>query len=197
MASASAGSGMMVIAPRPMTLDEFLEKHEDSAVLEYAHGVVTEKMPPSAVHGHLASMIAYQINGYGLPRKLAAVAVEVRTTNVENGVSRVPDLSIFTWDRIERDRIARHQSASIPPDIAIEIASPGQSRQKQIERCREFIADGVRIALMFDPRTKSVIDVQAGGAERRLRDDDMIDLTEVIPGLTLVVRELFAMLDFA
>ena len=186
----------MAIASRPMTLAEFLRRHGDSAVLEYANGVVTEKMPPSADHGLLASMIAYQINGYALPRKLAATAVEVRITNTETGVSWVPDLSVYVWERIQRDRIARHQSASIPPDIAVEIASPGQSRQKQVERCREFIEQGARIALMFNPRTKSVIDGRPGGIERRLRGDDVLDFDEVIPGLRLVVGELYAMLDF-
>ena len=93
--------------------------------------------------------------------------VEVRITDPRRGVSRVPDVSVFIWDRIERDPQARQQSASIPPDIAIEIASPGQSRQKQIERCQEFIEQGARIALMFDPRTKSVVDVRPGGVERR------------------------------
>lgn len=186
----------MAIASRPMTLAEFLKRHEDSAVLEYASGVVTEKMPPSNEHGLLAGVIVQQINSFAVPRKLGAVGVEVRTTNTESGVSRVPDLSVFVWDRIERDPVARRRGAFIPPDIAIEIASPGQSRPMQIERCREFIEQGARIALMFDPRTKSVIDVRAGGIERRLRGDDVLDLGDVIPGLTLVVGELFAMLDF-
>lgn len=187
----------MAISSRRMTLDEFLEKHEDSAVLEYANGVVTEKMPPSFDHGYLATFICERINVFARPRKLAAAGVEIRTTDLAAGVSRVPDASVFVWDRIQRDRVARHQSATIPPDIAIEIASPGQGRQKQVERCRALVGEGVRIALRFDPRTKSIVDVRAGGIERRLRGDDVLDLTDVIPGLTLVVGELFAMLDFA
>lgn len=185
----------MAIDSRPMTLAQFLKEHEDSAVLEYANGVVTEKMPPAFDHGLLATFVSEQINVFARPRKLAVAGVEIRNTNLAAGVSRVPDVSVFIWDRIERDRILRHQSASIPPDITIEVASPGQSRQKQIERCRDFIEEGVRIALMFDPRTKSVIDVRPNGIERRLRGDDVIDFSEVIPGLTLIVGELYAMLD--
>lgn len=186
----------MAIASQPMTLDQFLKKHEDSAVLEYANGVVTEKMPPAYDHGILASVIGHQINGFALPRKLGVVVVELRTTNIETGVSRVPDLSYFVWHRIERDAIKRRRGAFIPPDIAIEIASLGQSRQKQIERCREFINLGARIALMVDPRTSTIVDVRPGGVERRMRGDDVLDLTEVIPGLTLVVNDLFAAARF-
>ena len=186
----------MAIASRPMTLDQFLKKYEDSAVLEYANGVVTEKMPPGYDHGLLASVITHAIDAFALPRKLGVVAVELRTTSIETGVSRVPDLSVFVWDRIERDPVKRRRGAFITPDIAIEIASPGQSRQKQIERCREFIEQGARIALMFNPRTKSVIDVRPGGVERQLRGEDVLDLGDVIPGLTLVVGDLYGMLDF-
>lgn len=187
----------MAIASRPMTLDQFLKKHEESAVLEYARGVVTEKMPPSFDHGLLAGVIGHQINAFALPRKLGVAGVEIRTTDLATGVSRVPDVCVFVWDRIERDPVKQRRGAFIPPDIAIEIASPGQSRRKQVERCQEFLELGTRIALMFDPRTKSLVDVRPGGVERRLRGDDVLDLTEVIPGLTLVVGELFAMLDFA
>src|SRR5690242_11680449 len=54
----------MTIAPHTMTLDEFLARHEDDPVLEYAQGVVTEKMAPSWPHGALASLIGEQINGF-------------------------------------------------------------------------------------------------------------------------------------
>ena len=186
----------MAIASRTMTLDEFLRQYEDSPVLEYAHGVVTEKMAPSLPHSALAGMIGQAINGFAHSRKLAFAFPELRTTDSEAEVSRVPDVSVYLWERIQRDRLKQHQSASIPPDIAIEIASPGQGRRKQIERCREFLGLGARIALMVDPRTSTMVDVRPGGVERRLRGDDVLDLGDVIPGFTLVVGELFAALSF-
>jgi Uma2 family endonuclease len=187
---------MMAIVSQPTTLKEFLRRHEDSAVLEYANGVVTEKMPPSYDHGILAGLLSEQINGFARPRKLAISGVEVRTTDLAAGVSRVPDLSVWIWDRIERDPARQRRGAFIPPDIAIEIASLGQSRPKQIERCQQFVDQGTRIALMFDPGTRTVVDVRPKGAERLLRGEDVLDLTEVIPGLTFVVGDLFALLDF-
>ena len=186
----------MAIDSRPMTLKQFLDTHEQSTVLEYAHGVVTEKMPPSFDHGFLAGMIGHQINAFALPRKLAAAGPEIRVTDLAADVSRVPDLSVFVWDRIERNPIKRRRGAFVPPDIAIEIAFEGQSRHDQIDRCQEFVDQGARIALMFDPRTKTVVDVRPGGVVRRFRGDDVLDLTDVIPGLTLGVGALFALLDF-
>jgi hypothetical protein len=54
------------------------------------------------------------------------------------------------WDRIERDPEARTRGAYIPPDIAVEIMSPGQGQGTQLERCRWFVAHGSQVALLID-----------------------------------------------
>jgi Uma2 family endonuclease len=186
----------MTTASRTLTLDEFLAEYEHHATLEYERGAITEKMPPTMGHGFLAMLLCQRINDFAYPRKLAFAATEIRTTDLQSGVSRVPDVCVYTWDRIERDPVKQQRGAFIPPDIAIEVASPGQSRRRQIERCQQFVALGARIALMVDPRTETIVDVRPGGVERRLRGEDVLDLTDVIPDLTLVVRALFAAARF-
>ena len=185
----------MIIAPHTMTLDEFLAKYEDSAVLEFADGVVTEKMAPAWNHGILGYFIAKWINDYAHPRELALAIPELRTTDLGTRVSRVPDIAVYVWSRIERDLKAQERGAFVPPDIAIEMASPGQGRREQIERCQQFVALGSRIGLMVDPRTRTIVDVRADRPDRRLRDADIVDLSEVIPGLTASVTELFDSLN--
>jgi Uma2 family endonuclease len=119
---------------------------------------------------------------------------ELRVTDLTSGISRVPDNAVYAWDRIERSPKAQEHGAFEPPEIAIEVASPGQSRRKHIERCHQFVELGTRIALMFDPRTLTIVDVRPGQPERRLRGDDVLDLNEVIPGLSIAVDELFVLL---
>ena len=67
------------------------------------------------------------------------VQIAWSATDAGSGVSRVPDVSIYTWDRIEWDPRAE-RGALIPPDIAIEIASPGQrctiDRVQEVDRDR-------------------------------------------------------------
>src|SRR5437660_1249822 len=59
-----------------------------------------------------------------------------------------------------------------PPDIAIEIVSPQQSVNRLVRRCIRFNEDGVRIALLVDPRDESVMDFRSGALPRGLRGDD-------------------------
>lgn len=186
----------MTIATQTMTLDEFLELPEEKPALEYEQGVVTRKMAPNWDHGGLQGEIVTQINGFARPRRLAYAFPELRTTDREADRSLVPDVSVYVWDRIERDREARSRGAFTPPDIAIEIASPGQGIRRLLERCHSFVARGSQAAVLVNPRTETVVDVRPGGVERRLRGSDVLDLSDVIPGLQIAVGELFSALKF-
>ena len=186
----------MAITPRTMTLDEFLARYEHDPTLEYEQGVVTEKMAPVFHHGVLQLAICQRINAFAYPRQLAFAVPELRTVDREAEISRIPDIAVYVWAHIDPDPKAHEHAAVIPPDVAIEIASPGQSRRKQIERCQSFVTRGTRIALMVDPRTQTIVDVRPDRAERRLRGDDVVDLGDVIPGLTFGVAEIFATYRF-
>jgi Uma2 family endonuclease len=187
---------MAIITPQTMTLDEFLARYEHEPTLEYEQGVVTEKMASALSHGFLAGLLVHWLNGFMLPRKLGIAASELRITDQTTGVSWIPDVSVYVWDRIERDPKAQEHGAVSPPDIAIEIASPGQSRRKQIERCQEYLAIGVRIGLMLDPRARTIVDVRPGQPAWQLRSGDVLDLGGVIPGMMLAVGDLFDALRF-
>jgi Uma2 family endonuclease len=181
----------MAITPGTMTLDEFLARYEHDPVLEYERGVVTEKMVPVFQHGVLQLVICQWIHAFAYPRQLAFAVPELRTINRHAEVSRIPDVAVYVWDRIDPDPKARQHASVIPPDIAIEIASPGQSRRKQIERCEWFATHGSRIALMVDPRTETIVDVRPDRDERRLRGGDVVDLSDVTPGLATSFVEVF------
>jgi Uma2 family endonuclease len=175
-----------------MTLDEFLAKYEHDPVLEYAQGVVTEKMSPGWDHGILQLAVCNQINAVALPQKRAFAQPELRVTDREAEVSRIPDVSAYVWERIERDPEARTRGAFIPPDIAVEIMSPGQGRGTQLERCRWFVAHGSQVALLVDSNGRSVTEVRPHSFERTYSGDDVIDLGDIVPGVTLSVGTLFA-----
>ena len=189
---------MVIAHKRPgrrLTLEEFLALPEEKPALEYFDGVVTQKVSPERDHSGLQYVIAERINTFAYPRKLAFAFPELRTTH--SGGSLVPDIAVYSWARIPRERTARGTiDVTSPPDIAIEIASLGQGRQKLLDRCRWYVEQGARLALLVDPRRQTITVVRADAAPCVLRGDDVLDLGDVIPGLTLVVGELFSILAF-
>ena len=82
----------------------------------------------------------------------------------------------------------------LPPDIAVEVVSPGQSITKLRERSRWYVANGVQIALLVVPRRRLVYRYDARMHEQTLTHTNQIDLGAVLPGLVAPVETLFAAL---
>jgi Uma2 family endonuclease len=182
------------VVGRRMTLDEFLKLPETNPALEYAEGVVRQKVAPQAQHVRLQLSIATRVNAFAEPRKLGSAFPELRTTYA--GLSRVPDVAVYVWDRIPRlpnGRISNRLAA--PPDIAVEIVSPGQSVTDQVSKCIFwYVKNGVRIALLVDPDEDVVFRFRPEALPEALSGDDRIDLDEVLPGFELTVGQLFGSL---
>ncbi len=180
----------MVIGQRRLTLQEFLALPEDEPALEYFAGDVTQKMSPKPRHGSLQTEIAQFVGRLCGPRRLARAFTETRATF--GGASVVPDVIIYRWDRIPSDEHGDlPEDFTTPPDVAIEIASPGQSITDLIERCRWYVENGVRAALMLNPSDRSVRDLRPGRAPVKLVVGDELDLSDVLPGLRISLAELF------
>jgi Uma2 family endonuclease len=180
----------MTITQRRLTLEEFLKLPERKPALEYEDGRITQKVSPKGPHSRLQSKAAELINRQGEPGKHAMAFTELRTTFAQ--ASRVPDVSVYAWHRIPRD--ARGWIADDflePPDVGIEIVSPGQSIPALERRCLRFLGEGVGIMLLVNPRNESIVDFRLGVLPRTLRGSDQIDLGRVLPDFRLTVQELF------
>jgi Uma2 family endonuclease len=181
------------VVGRRMTLDEFLDLPEMKPALEYAEGKVTQKVAPQGQHVTLQDEFTQRVNALARPRKLARAYPELRTTYA--GLSRVPDVAVYLWERIPRlpnGRVANRFTE--PPDIAVEIVSPDQTATDLVSKCVWYVKNGVRIALIADPDEDVVLRFRPDALPDVLRGDDRIDLDEVLPGFELTVNQLFASL---
>src|SRR3712207_5956329 len=127
------GEGTMALPETRMTLAEFLALPEEEPALEFEDGEVTQKVAPKGRHSALQDALTTFINRSIRPRKLGRAFPELRTTFA--GRSRVPDVAVYAWDRIPRSEAGEVADDFLePPDIAIEIVSPGQSTNRLIRR---------------------------------------------------------------
>ena len=182
-----------MIGSRRLTLEEFLALPEEKPALEYVDGEVVQKVPPMTWHAMIQLAFASQLHGFARPRRLAHVLTEHRSTYGERAT--VPDISVYRWGRIPRDASGRlANEVTIPPDVAIEIRSPGQSLRGLIDRCRWYVANGVHIALLLGPDDSTIRDFRSGAEPVILRRGDVLDLTDVLPGFTLDLASLFDVL---
>ena len=180
----------MAISEKQLTLEEFLRLPERKPELEFEDGEVIQKPVPKGKHSRLQSALAELLNRFGVTRKLACAFPELRATY--GGRSYVPDVALYTWDRIPRDPDGRVADDFFePPDLAVEVVSPRQSVTGLVRRCLWYVGNGVRVALLIDPGDESVLLFRPGGSTVALRGGEQIDLGDVLPGCTLTARELF------
>lgn len=186
----------MATVAKPLTLDEFLKLPDEKPALEFAEGEITQKVSPKGRHSGLQSDFSDILNRFARPSKLARAFTELRTTYA--GVSRVPDVSVYRWDRIPLDARGRIADEFFePPDLVVEIVSPEQSVTALVRRCLWFVAHGVKIALLVDPDDESVLLFRPNQIPRALREADLIEIDELLPGFELSVTALFASLQMA
>jgi len=184
----------MAIARQRLTLDAFLRLPEEKPALELVDGEVTQKVSPKTVHSVIQWEACSSINGFALPRKLARAFVEHRSSY--DGMSTVPDVAVFVWDRLPRDaRGAWIDDVTYPPDVAIEIASPGQGAGMLERRCRWYVEHGVRVSIRIEPRRRRATAYRLGAEPTVATEGDSLDLGDVIPGFHFDLGALFAVLE--
>ena len=184
----------MAIEQRRMTLDEFLALPEEEPALELeAGGMVTQKVSPKGKHSSLQRGLLKLFDGFAEPRRIALALPELRT--VFGGAAYVPDVSVYRWERIAWTSDGEvPDDFTEPPDIAIEIVSPGQNVTRLVRRCIWYVEHGVTLALLIDPTDRSVLRFGRASTPRALHEQDRIDLSEVLPDFQATVERLFAAL---
>jgi Uma2 family endonuclease len=176
----------MAITGWPLTLEQFLALPEAKPAVEYGCGEVAQKMSPTSEHSKLQNRLDVRITVYAEARGLGRMLPELRV-NI-GGASRVPDLAFY-----REGRVPSGGYATSAPDLVIEIASPGQSRDELAAKCRWYVEQGSSLALLVDPEELSISAFSAGH-QQKLCGADVLPLEPVLPGLQLSIDEVFSAL---
>lgn len=146
----------MVQTPsKPITLDEFLKLPETKPANEYIDGKVIQKPMPQGKHSAIQTEFSTNVNVVLKPQKIARAFTELRCTF--GGRSIVPDVCVFTWERIPRDdngEIAN--SFLVAPDWTIEILSPEQNQTKVTKNILHCLNYGTQMGWLIDPNEQTV-----------------------------------------
>ena len=103
---------------------------------------------------------------------------------------RAPDVAFVRQERVvAAGRVARYWSG--PPDLAAEVLSPNDRPAEVEEKVASWLAHGLRLVLVVDPRRRTVRVYCPGTPPRTLAEEDVLSGEDVIPGWTLPVGTLF------
>ncbi|MEM7592144.1 MAG: Uma2 family endonuclease [Cyanobacteria bacterium P01_A01_bin.83] len=147
---------MVSTSSKLTNLKEFLALPETKPALEYIDGKIIQKPMPQGEHSALQGELIIYLNGALKSQQIARALPELRCTF--GGRSIIPDVTVFTWDRIPRQdngRIAN--SFNIEPDWTIEILSPDQSYSRVTRNILHCLDHGTKLGWLIDPQEQSVL----------------------------------------
>jgi Uma2 family endonuclease len=179
--------------PARLVTAEELFDYSDVKHLELVRGVPRVSEPPGGVHGRLAMRLGGRLDEYVNRLGLGTVLVEAGyVLEREPDTVRGPDISFLSITRLPPDRIPE-QFIPGAPDLAVEILSPGDSWSEIEAKVREYLAGGVRLVWLVDPRERRVTVRYPDRPPRTLATDGVLDGEDVVPGFSLPLEDLFGM----
>ena len=182
----------MVTTPaQNITLQEFLALPETKPASEYLDGKIIQKPVPKGKHSTIQAELIIALNGSLKPQKVARAFPELRCTF--GGRSTVPDVTVFSWDRIPRDEngeIADFFLAA--PDWTIEILSPDQSHTRVTKNILHCLDNGTQLGWLIDPSEQSIFAYYPKQQPRFFEDSsDVLPVPDFAKSFQLTLGQLF------
>lgn len=176
-----------------VTADELLLMPDDGLRHELIRGELRTMSPAGFKHGRIAARVAHMLEAHveeaGHGATLGAETGFVLARDPDT--VRAPDAAFVAKDRVEKvGDTAKYWPGS--PDFAVEVVSPEDSFREVQEKALEWLAAGTIAVLVLDPAKRTATVYRQGGDAHVYSADDMLDLSDAVPGLGVSVASLFA-----
>jgi Uma2 family endonuclease len=160
---------------------------------ELVDGTLVEKVM-GYPEGFLAVELARLVGNFVADHDLGILAGADATMQLMPGLVRLPDLSFVSWDRLPERKVPTAPIPKLAPDLAVEVLSKGNTPKEMERKLREYFFSGVRLVWFVSPLRRTVQVFTAPDQSHTLAEAQTLDGGDVLPGLALPLRELFARL---
>jgi Uma2 family endonuclease len=186
---------MVQAAVKSFSLEDFLATPETEPESEYFDYEIIQKPIPQGKHSAIQGEFTSWINGSLRSQRIARAFLELRCTF--GGMSIVPDISVFRWDRIVRDANGEIANVfNLPPDWMIEILSPDQRQTKLVKKILFALENGTEVAWLLDPDDKVIFVYRANQALQIYdRNEQVLPSPSFAGDLQLTVETIFGWLN--
>ena len=175
----------------PVTADELLHLPDDGWRYELHRGRLLREPPTGAEHSWL---------GVTLGRRLGDFVADTRAgfvfgadcgfrIAVDPDTVRAPDISFVVSDRLPSGPPRGY--VPFAPDLAVEIVSPSDRLSDVTRKVIDYLDAGSRLVWVIDPGTRTAAVHRSRSDVLMLREHDVLDGGDVLPGFRLPLAELF------
>lgn len=104
---------------------------------------------------------------------------------------RKPDVSFISFDRLPADQPDPVGHCRVVPDLAVEVISPNDLYGEVDDKVDEYLAAGVRLVWVVNPRNRTVRVRRADGGDTTVGNGAEIDGGDVLRGFRCPVSSFF------
>ena len=186
-----------LLDPAPGTATEkdvLAVEQRQGRICEMVDGVLVEKAKGLA-ESFLALEIAFLLRQFLAKHNLGILAGADGTLRLWPGLVPIPDVSFISWDQLPNHTIPKKAIPDLYPDLAVEVISRKNTKAEIDRKLHEYFRSGTRLAGVVDPRKICVRVHTAPDQSQLIEVDQSLDDGDVLPGLTLPLRDMFSKLE--
>ncbi len=181
-----------------LTAEQFLDLNLGDGRFQLVRGEMVQLTFPRAWHGNVLSRIDFQLTLFGRQTRFGYVLAGdyPLITAREPDTVRGPDITFFSRARLPESASRTEKLIQIPPDLVVEIVSPGNRRSQVAIKVEEYLNAGVGMVWVVYPR-RNVVIVHRPGDEPPMmfNETDVLENLPELPGFRCPVAEFFPLED--
>lgn len=172
-----------------MTAEEFMNIDDEYHRHELIKGELLTMAPVKRLHGRVAANLTMLLLQHARANHLGDVFVE-SGYHIERDPDTIlgPDVSFIAGGHYPDLPDAYTPG---PPDLAVEVLSPGDRKGYVERKLRVYLERGTRSVWLVNPRRRTVEVISSLNDRRMLHEDDEL-VDDTVPGFRVKVSEIFA-----
>ncbi|MBT8136797.1 MAG: Uma2 family endonuclease [Gammaproteobacteria bacterium] len=180
-------------AQTAMTLDDLYRLPDNELLYELVNGWLVSEPPPGVRHGRVAGRIVAILDAC-VRQHGAGVVVTCDTGFVLHrspDTVRAPDVAFIRMDRY----LAMEDDADAmpgPPDLAVEVLSPGNRPQEIHAKVADYLAAGTTLVWVVDPQTEQVRSYRSLFEPQIHAGTDLLTAEDLLPEFSVPVADIFS-----
>jgi Uma2 family endonuclease len=139
-----------------LTAEEYGHLPDTACPTELVRGRVVAMNPPLPLYGYVCSNVAFLLRDFVSRRDLGRVlsndsgVITARDPDTVRGA----DVAYYSFERVPKGPLPE-EYFPVPPELVVEVLSPGDRRSEILAKVAEYLAAGVIAVCVLDPRTQT------------------------------------------
>jgi len=171
---------------RTVADEDLFRLQRDGRKYELVDGEI-RMSPAGARHGEISVHLTAALLAFVSPKRLGDVFDSSTGYRLPGGNVRSPDASFVSSKRLPG---VPEGFLELAPDLAVEVLSPEDSPREVLDKVGEYLAAGVRLVWVIDPRAAHAVSYRSLTDVHGIGPDGSLDGGELLPGFRCPLSDL-------